>query len=131
MGSGWLGGSCRSLASYGENVFAATFHAGVLTMDSARKDPVWQVPGIDCGLPLRDAERLLHRVTDLAVAPVSEPNEDAGLILLCGGPKGVLRSDDGKTFRLVSRTSFTEHITIGEGYLFCSDEHQIETAHDV
>jgi hypothetical protein len=130
MAGGWRGGSCRAIASRGEHVFAATFHAGVLSMDSARKDPVWQVPGIDCGLPLRDTERLLHRVNDLAVAPPLDPTDEADLMLLCGSPKGLLRSDDGKTFRLVSATTFTEHVTIGEGYLFCSDEHQIETVHD-
>lgn len=96
LGSGWLGGSCRALASHGEHVFAATFHAGVLTMDSARKTPVWKVPGIDCGLPLRDAERLLHRVTDLDVAPVAEPLEDEGLILLCGGPRGYCAATTAK-----------------------------------
>ncbi|ABA90124.1 phage baseplate protein J, putative [Syntrophotalea carbinolica DSM 2380] len=129
MGSGWRGGSCRAIASYGEHVYAATFHAGVLSMDSAEKDPVWQVPGIDCGLPLRDTERLLHRVHDLAVASPL-PEADTPATILCGGPGGVFRSEDGSNFRLVSATIFTEHVTIGEGYLFCSDTHAIETVHD-
>ncbi len=130
MGSGWRGGSCRAIASHGEHVYAATFHAGVLSMDSARKNPAWQVPGIDCGLPLRDTERLLHRVNDLAVAPPLDQTDEADTILLCGGSKGVFGSDDNKRFRLVSDTTFSELVTIGEGYLFCSDEHQIETVHD-
>lgn len=130
IGNGWRGGSCRALAFDGEHVYAATYHAGVVSVDSAEKAPVWQIPRIDCGLPLRDIERLLQRVDDVALAP-REARSEQSPILLCGGPSGVYRSDDaGDTFTRASATEFSEQVTVGEGYLFCSGEHQIETLSD-
>lgn len=131
MANDWKGGSCRALTSHGEHVYAATFHSGVLYMDSARKEPRWQVPEIDCGLPLRDTERLLYKVNDVATARSPEAGARATESLLCGGPGGVFRSDDGGSrFHRVSAREFSDHITVGEGFLFCSGEHDIEATHD-
>ncbi len=130
MGIGWRGGSCRAIACDGEHVYAATFHAGVVSLDSAEKTPAWQVPRIDCGLPLRDIERLLHRLDAVAVAPRTAAADHAP-VLLCGGPQGVYRSDDGAgVFTHASATEFSDRVTVGEGYLFCSAKHEIEAVHD-
>jgi len=127
MSEGWRGGSCRAIACNGEQVFAATFHSGVVSIDSSARKPVWRVPGIDCGLALRDEERLLHRINDVAVNRTSEGN----LKLLCSSAFGVFSSDDsGQMFRPTSALEFAERVTIGEGFLFCSDDHDIEAVHD-
>ncbi|TDT41755.1 putative phage baseplate assembly protein [Halospina denitrificans] len=131
MGNGWKGGSCRALATHGEHVFAATFHSGVVAMDSAVKDPEWRVPAIDCGLPLRDTDRLLQKVNDVTVAPPRGAETDRMPTVLCGGPHGAFRSRDGAhAFRNISRRTFTDHVTIGEGFLFCSGKHKVEAVHD-
>lgn len=131
MGKGWRGGSCRAIAFDAEHVYAATFHAGVVYLDSAGKTPAWRIPRIDCGLPLRDIERLLHRVDDVAVAPRTAARTDQAAVLLCGGPNGVYRSKDGgESFTHASATEFPERVTVGEGYLFCSGEHEVEAISD-
>lgn len=128
MSSGWRGGSCLAIACDGATVYATSFHAGVAHMDSARKSPNWIVPRIDAGLPLRDKERLLYRVDAVATAP---RRGDEQVVVLAGGPHGVYRSGDGgETFTDVSATLFHEQVTVGEGYLFCSGQHQIEAVHD-
>lgn len=130
MGTGWRGGSCRAIACDGAHVYAATYHAGVVSLDSAGKSPAWRAPRLDCGLPLRDIERLLQRVEDVAVAP-RDAQSDRMPMLLCGGPNGVYRSDDGaEVFTNASAREFPERVTVGEGYLFCSAEHQIEAVND-
>ena len=131
MGNGWKGGSCRALATHGEHVFAATFHSGVVAMDSAVKNPEWQVPAIDCGLPLRDTERLLYKINDVAVAPPRGAETETIPPVLCGGPHGVFRSrDSARTFRNASGRTLIDHVTIGEGFLFCSGTHKVEAVHD-
>jgi len=131
MGNGWKGGSCRALASHGEHLFAATFHAGVVAIDSAEKDPAWRVPDINCGLPLRDPDRLLHKVNDVTVAPLLAAETGPMPTVICGGPHGAFRSHDGvNAFRNVSTRTFNDHVTIGEGFLFCSGTHKVEAVHD-
>lgn len=139
MKDGWRGGSCLAMACYGATIYASTFDSGVVHMDSARKSPSWTVPQIDAGLPLRDKERLLHRVDAVAIAPESSESVEAehakevvaAPVVLAGGLYGAYRSrDGGKTFEDVSKTEFHEHVTVGEGYLFCSGEHGIEAVHD-
>lgn len=131
MAKGWQGGSCRGLTTHGEHVFAATFHSGVVAMDSAAQHPQWQVPAIDCGLPLRDTERLLHKLNDVAVAPPRGADTEHLPPVLCASPHGVFRSQDSaSTFRSISERTFTDHVTIGEGFLFCSGDHNVEAVHD-
>lgn len=130
MGTGWRGGSCRAIACDDEQVYAATFHAGVVNMDSASKKPAWQIPRIDCGLPLRDIERLLQPVEGVAVAPRGAET-DRTPVLLCGGPRGLYRSaDGGQAFGHASATEFSERVTVGEGFLFCGGDHEIEAISD-
>lgn len=130
MRTGWRGGSCRAVACDGAQVYAATFHAGVVNIDGASKEPAWRVPRIDCGLPLRDIERILQPVNDVAVAPRGA-EADHTPVLLCGGPEGLYRSEDGgQAFAHASATEFSERVTVGEGFLFCSDEHEIDTTTD-
>ncbi|XOZ34497.1 baseplate J/gp47 family protein [Halomonadaceae bacterium KBTZ08] len=131
MGTGWKGGSCRALATQEEHVFAATFHSGVIAMDSAEQNPQWRIPAIDCGLPLRDTERLLYKINDVALAPPRRAETDRMPPILCASPQGVFRSlDSANTFRPISERTFTDHVTIGEGFLFCSGNHDVETVHD-
>jgi len=131
MGNGWKGGSCRALASHGEHLFAATYHSGVVAIDSAEKDPAWRVPDINCGLPLRDPDRLLHKVNDVTVAPLLAAETGPMPTVICGGPHGAFRSHDGvNAFRNVSTRTFNDHVTIGEGFLFCSGTHKVEAVHD-
>ena len=59
----------------GDTVFAASHQAGVLRLDSAAADPAWQAPEIGCGLPLRDAGRLLHPVKALASERPTRPSD--------------------------------------------------------
>lgn len=144
MGKGWAGGSCLDLACDSSVIYASTYDAGVLHIDSASKSPRWNGPPIDAGLPLRDKERLLYRVDAVAVAPnqntrastednKSSNNNDAKepAVLLAGGPHGVYRSSDGGiTFADVAAEAFADHVSVGEGFLFCSGRHQIKAVHD-
>ncbi|WP_347329661.1 putative baseplate assembly protein [Marinimicrobium locisalis] len=129
MKRGWQGGSCLGLACDGARVYAATYHSGVVHIDGSQKNPEWTVPRIDAGLPLRDKERLLHRINAVATAP--KPAVEASSMVLAAGPQGVYRSTDGgDTYAGVSAKNFPNQVTIGEGYVFCSDEHHIEAVHD-
>jgi hypothetical protein len=130
MGAGWRGGSCLALAIRGEHVVAATYHSGVLAIDSAAKSPEWHVPAIDCGLPLRDTERLLYKINDVA-ATAETGTHEGGLTVLAAGPRGVFRSRDGATtFQAVSGREFSDYVSIGDGFLFCSAKHDVEVVHD-
>ncbi|MCG5501135.1 baseplate J/gp47 family protein [Ectothiorhodospira lacustris] len=130
MARKWRGGSCRALAFDGEHVHAATFHAGIATLDSAAKDALWQLPRLDSGLPLRDTERLLHRLDALAIAP-RHHRVDRPPTLLCGGPLGIFAGTRGEEgFIPASRLEYPDVVTAGEGFLFCSGDHVIEVRHD-
>ncbi len=114
----WKGGSCRALAFAGDDAFAASHQAGVLRLETAAADPAWKAPEIGCGLPLRDAGRLLHPVRTLAA--------DAGGLLLAGGPLGVYRSADaGRTYAAAGGRDHSEKVTLPPTWLFCSGEHDI------
>jgi hypothetical protein len=117
---GWTGGSVYALDFRGTQVVAASHRAGVLTFDSAAQDAAWQAPGVDCGLPQRDQERLFHPVESLAVEPV-------GGLVLAGGPQGVYRGIAGSAqFACCSRREFAEKVTLPRTWLFTSGEHEIE-----
>jgi hypothetical protein len=138
---GWKGGTCWALAFAGDTAFAASHQAGVLRLDSAAADPAWQAPEIGCGLPLRDAGRLLHpvkalaserppRPTDRLAAPreAPEPATPAGRerLLLAGGPLGVYRSTDGaRRFTAAGSRELGDKVTLPPTWLFCSGEHDI------
>lgn len=117
---GWTGGSVYAIDFRGTQVVAASHRAGVLTFDSAAQDAVWQVPGVECGLPQRDQERLFHPVEALAVDPASG-------IALAGGAQGVYRgAADAARFTCCSKREFGEKVTLPGTWLFAAGEHEIE-----
>ncbi len=125
----WDGGSCLSIAFLNSKVLASTHRRGVLSLETTRQDPEWNVPPLDCGLPIRDVDRLLHEVEGVATAPrkasvPGEPEEQP--LVLAGGPKGVYRSrDEGMTFRNCCLREPDDKVTLPRNWLFCPDEHEI------
>lgn len=115
---GWEGGSCKAIDFMGKCVLAATHRAGVASLAPHLKTPVWERAKIDCGLPVRDTDRLFFPVNSLCV----NVKKDA---LLAGTPEGVFKSDNGKTFAHCSQKLFTEKVPLGDMQLFCSGEHDI------
>jgi len=117
--TGWRGGSCYGLAVAGLKVLAATYDGGVLVFDSGKRDPAWQSPAPDCGLPRRDDTHPFHPIADVAVDP-------AGRVILAAARSGVFRSlDQGRTYAPMSRTEFTDRISLSSSSLFCSADHEI------
>ncbi len=118
---GWEAGGCRGLAFQGSMVFAGSLRLGVLRLDIAEREPVWEAPDINCKLPLRDRNRL-HPVNVVAT-------NTAGNLLLAAGIEGVYRSaDQGKRYEHVSSSEFLEQVSIPNNWLFCSAEHEITVA---
>ncbi len=116
---GWKGGSCRGLAFHGSWVFAASHRGGVLRLDSSASTPEWQMPDINCGLPLRDAGRF-HIVDTVAADPQAR-------LLMAGGIAGIYRSaDQGVNYLSVSQREFVERVTLPQTWLFVCDAPEIE-----
>lgn len=108
------------LAFDGDHVFAGTHSAGVMRLDSARPDAAWLPSIIQCGLPMRDADKLFAPVPALAVAR-------GGTVLLAGGAEGVYRSGDGGVrFEKASSTEFAEKVALPPTWLFCSGVHDVQ-----
>ncbi|MBI5667950.1 MAG: putative baseplate assembly protein [Chloroflexi bacterium] len=119
MSKGWKGGSCRSLAFLGTWVLAASHRGGVLRLDFSVSNPEWQMPDINCGLPLRDPGRF-QPVDAVAADPEGE-------LLLAGGIVGVFRSaDQGVHYEPVSNREFLERVTLPQTWLFVCDTPEIE-----
>lgn len=119
----WCGGSVRAISFMGSIVYAATHRGGVLSLNISSRNHIWSRPNIRCGLPSRDAERLFHPVSTLAVNP-------AQTILLSGTPEGVFVTEDGETFKKCSENVFFEKVTLPETWLFCSGTHKIDVVTD-
>lgn len=120
VNKGWRGGSCYSIAFGGDVAFASTHRAGVLRIKAAAKDGEWEPNPIDCGLPIRDEERLLFPVEAVACTP-------SGTLALAGGPRGVYRSvDSGVTYANCSNREELDRITLPDNWLVCSGRHQVE-----
>ncbi len=117
----WRGGSCYGLALVGESVVAATDRAGVAVADAFGRD-AWRVPLVECGLPLRETGRGFEPVRSAAVG--STP------LVLAGGPRGVYRSADGRTWSLASSPVFTERVTLPPSWLFIGGEHELSVVYD-
>ena len=117
----WRGGSCLRLAfSDDRKVFAATFHAGVLWIDTSgdAANAGWRSPDVHCGLPMYDVEKF-QRVSALAI-------DSRTGCLLAGGPDGLFRSHaSGGKFVPASDREFVDQVTLSETSLFCSGEHEI------
>jgi hypothetical protein len=118
---GWEGGSCLGIAFKDSLVFAGTFQKGVLWLDTSKGEAApWHVPLLECGLPIRDAEKSFHPIE--AIASLSGQK-----YVLAGGKRGVYRSsDNGTTYDSVSQKVFDDKVTLPETWLFCSGTHRIE-----
>jgi hypothetical protein len=117
---GWNGGSVRCLASDGTRIVAGTHRAGVVVLDSSAREPAWQgvVRGLS-GLPIRRDEREgLQPVDSVALA------KDAALIL-AGGPAGVWRSSDAKSWQTGAAREAIDRLTLPDTWLFCSGAHDV------
>lgn len=119
--TGWDGGSCLAIAFSETQVFAATHYSGVVWLDLGERDPKWRVPHADSKLPIQELGRFY---------PVSSVAADsAGRMLLAGGQEGVFRSRDrGVSYENCSSKEFLDQVTLPSTWLFCSGEHEIETA---
>ena len=118
FGKGWSASSCRGLAFDDNRIYAASRRGGLLTLDVDARDPVWQAPAVDCGLPLRELKKF-DSVDSVACSPDGGP-------LMCAGPKGVLRSrDKGSRFESCSGREFLDQVTLPPTWLFCSAVHQL------
>lgn len=119
VSQGWKGGSVRALAFLGSWVLAASHRGGVLRLDSSSSNPEWQMPDINCGLPLRDPGRF-QPVDTVA----SDPQ---GQLVMAGGIVGVFRSkDQGVIYEQVSDREFLERVTLPQTWLFVCDAPDIE-----
>jgi len=120
---GWKGGSCEAIAFAGAQVFVGSNRAGILQTDSSHLEQGWIAGQIDNGLPIRDEQRLLHEVNDVAV----RTRPDGPAIVMAGGPVGVFRSKDGgTTFQNAARTDFEDSVALPDDWLFASGKHEIE-----
>lgn len=119
--NGWGGGSCNGIAYKDSLVFAGTFERGVLWLDTAKGETAsWHLPLLECGLPIRDAERIFFPVDTIASLPGQQH-------VFAGGRRGVFRSNDsGTNYELVSERTFSDKVTLPATWLFCSGEHEIE-----
>jgi hypothetical protein len=117
---GWQGGSCYALATSGSRVFAATYDAGVLTLDTIEATRKWLAPGRDSGLPLKEKGGLHLPVRGVAASP-------DGRLLMAGTDSGVFLSltEPGERFRAKSAREFPERVSLPEGALFTADQHEI------
>jgi hypothetical protein len=101
-------------------VYVASFRRGVLKLDTDVKEPEWIEPSLDCGLPLRDRERL-HQPVDAVMA------DRDGRLVMASGNAGVYCSEDqGEHFRNCSCSEFADEVTLPTTWLFCSGEHEID-----
>jgi hypothetical protein len=118
FGRNWTGGSCRALVALGQTLLAATHRGGVTWIDLAKREPAWEAPAVDCGLPPRDVGRF---------QPVDALGADADSdVIMAGGSTGVYRSiDRGRTYGHVSSPEFRDTVTLPETWLFCSGDHEL------
>jgi hypothetical protein len=116
----WTAGGCRSFAFQGSTVYAASFRGGVLKLDTDAREPQWKAPALDCGLPLRDTERLHQPVDAVTACP-------EGGLLMAAGSAGVYCSEDqAERFKNCSAREFSDQVTLPTTWLFCSGKHDIE-----
>ncbi|MFL5674989.1 MAG: baseplate J/gp47 family protein [Chloroflexota bacterium] len=115
---GWQGGSCWAIAFRDGMVHAASNESGVLWLDTAKPDAMWQVPTVGSGLPLRDLSKF-HPVRTVATSP-------DGRLLMAGGVAGVRRSrDGGASYDDPSGREFDEEVTIPPTWLLVDGQNDI------
>jgi hypothetical protein len=122
-GTQWTGGSCRDIAFIGETVLAATERGGVAVADPRQGGGGWRTPARDCGLPLRQ-NGTFQALFTVAANAANPP------LALCGGPEGVFRSGDGRTWRLASPASFDDEVSLPPNWLFAPGAHEITVEYD-
>ena len=122
-GAKWTGGSCRDIAFIGETVLAATERAGVAVANPRQDGGSWRTPTRDCGLPLRQ-NGTFQALFTVAANDVNPP------LALCGGPDGVFRSSDGRTWRLASPATFDDEVSLPPNWLFAPGAHEITVEYD-
>lgn len=124
--NGWQGGTCEALSFAGARVFAGSNRAGLLSLDTSTATPKWVACALDCGLPVRDKERLHETVAAVA----SATREEAFPLVLAAGPKGVFRSPDGQIFSPASLRDFSDRVPLPPHWLYCSGEHAVTVTTD-
>ncbi len=122
VGQKWSGGSCRDIAFVGESVLAATDRAGI-TVASPTGDGAWRMPTRDCGLPLRESG-VFQPLAGVGA------NVRGSTLALCGGPEGVFRSTDGRSWRNTSPAEFTDEVSLPPNWLFAPGTHEITVEYD-
>jgi hypothetical protein len=120
-GKGWTGGSCFAItfleADNKTFVLAGTHEAGVLRLDPRAADPAWVVSEPSSGLPMRNRERLFHRIRSLS---------SDGKIALAGMEQGIFSARELATkFEPASLSTFTERVMIPPSSLICSGPHEL------
>jgi hypothetical protein len=129
----WVGGSCMSLAFYRDFIYAGTFNAGILSLDTSKSDNPWTggLSDINCGLPIREVGRFFYPVVTIAARPI--PNQSTlanDFFCLAGGEKGLyhggMTMEKTQWFKNCAQSEFTDKVTIPNGWLFCSGNHTIE-----
>lgn len=121
----WRGGSCHGLACSGTHIFAATHHAGVLELNVAERNPIWETPHIECGLGLRDVGRF-H-----PVYAVAAQQGEGHPCMMAGGPIGVFRRrSDSMEYSNVSTVEFNSRVTLPSTWQFCPGKHNIEVVRE-
>lgn len=126
----WKGGSCRDIAFFGTSVVAATHRGGVAWLDTTKREPAWETPELDAGLPTRREGALFQPIDAVAV-------DAENRIVITGNGKplegeespelGVHRTaDPGGKYSSLSNKEFTERVTLPDTWLFVSGEHEIE-----
>lgn len=119
VGSNWIGGSCRDIATVGERVYAATARSAIVTADIATEGR-WTPSAVDSGLPLREVGRF---------RPLSAVAARDGLVLT-GCAAGVYGSRDGRAWSLASGAVFTERVALPRTWLFAPGAHTITVRYD-
>jgi Baseplate J-like protein len=117
---GWTGEGCTAIA-FGDGVVAGSYSAGTLRLVRGDAGDRWQRSGIDSGLPIRDQEGfLLESIRSLAM-------RDS--MVLAGTSRGVYRQDtDDVRFDAAATEEFTDSVSLPDGWLFCSGQHEVEAA---
>jgi hypothetical protein len=120
VGSGWVGGSCRDIATVGDRVFAATARSAVTIGDTSREGVPWRASAVDCGLPLREVGRFQPL---FSVA-------SAGNLLLAGCVGGVYSTTNARQWQHASQQVFAERISLPRTWLFAPGEHELTVKYD-